>query len=393
MRARALLHGLLALAGSTIANSVAAAAPALTLLTPGGVAEGDTGARALPFGMRWTPLPGVTGAYQVQWQTTDGSATAGNDYVAASGTATLSPQQTFVPLSVMVLGDEVIEPNEDIRIVYQVVGAAISGNGALWISDDDGASPPPPPPTVLIQALDASVTEPTTGVLDVGVMLLRLGPNNGSVDVDFNVDASSSAAHGQDWTGPTAGRIQFAPGQTMRRIDLAVLADAEQEGIESIRFSLATAAPALLPREHATVTIRDRISGVGAGVGIVACRRALLENDGPARVVVRRHGDSGGALELDYRTVDGSARAGADYTAISGTLSWVAGDATPRLIDITLATDSQIEPPESFTVQILDPQPGVNLAPAGTGIIILDAHDQILIDDFAPGCDDPASGE
>ncbi len=384
MRMRSSFPGLLLLLGSASAFAALNQPP---LLVPGGVIEGDSGSRSLSFGIRWMALPGAPGPYQVQWRTVDGAALAGSDYVAASGTVSLSPQQSFAPLSVMVLGDSEIEPNEDIRLEYDVIGSAFSGSGSLWISDDDGAQPPPPPPIVLIQALDVGAVEPSSGETNVGVMLLRLGPTAAAVDVDFAVDPISTATHGSDWTGATVGRLSFAPGQTVRRIDLAVRADSEIEGVETIRFSLSAGPGVVLPRQHAVVSLRDAGAATGAA-GVIACRRAVMEHDGPARFVVRRHGDSSMALSVNYATADGSARAGADYTASAGTLSWAAGDATPRVIDVALATDSQVEPPESFAMVLSNPQPASPLGPASAAVVILDAHDQILVDDFAPGCDD-----
>ena len=388
MRLRSSFSSLLLLLGSASTCAAALNQPPLPLLVPGGVTEGDSGSRTLSFGIRWMALPGAPGPYQVQWRTLDGAALAGSDYVAASGIVSVSPQQSFAPLAVTVLGDSELEPNEDIRLEYDVVGSAFSGSGSLWISDDDGAQPPPPPPIVLVQALDVAAVEPLSGETNVAVMLLRLGPTAAAVDVDFAVDPISTATHGSDWTGATVGRLSFAPGQSVRRIELAVRADSENEGVETIRFSLSAGPGVVLPRQHAVVSLRDGAGAATVAAGVIACRRALLEHDGPARFVVRRQGDSSIALSVNYATADGSARAGADYTASAGTLSWAAGDATPRVIDVALATDSQVEPPESFAVVLSNPQPASPLAPASAAVVILDAHDQILVDDFAPGCDD-----
>lgn len=41
-------------------------------------------------------------------------------------------------------------------------------------------------------------------------------------------------------------------------------------------------------------------------------------------------------VTVDYATQDGTGTAGVDYTAVSGTLTWLQGDASPQEIDITL---------------------------------------------------------
>ena len=53
---------------------------------------------------------------------------------------------------------------------------------------------------------------------------------------------------------------------------------------------------------------------------------------------------------MDYATSDGTATAGADYTAASGTLSWPAGDLGERTISVPLTNDSQDEANETFRI-------------------------------------------
>lgn len=76
----------------------------------------------------------------VNWATADGTATAGQDYVAASGTLTFSPGETQKTISVTVSGDVVPEPNETFRVVLSgAVNASIAdGDGLGTIEDDDG---------------------------------------------------------------------------------------------------------------------------------------------------------------------------------------------------------------------------------------------------------------
>lgn len=60
-------------------------------------------------------------------------------------------------------------------------------------------------------------------------------------------------------------------------------------------------------------------------------------------LTVERSGGAG-AVTVAYATADGTATAGADYTATSGTLEWAAGDTQPKTITVPLlaaATDGQ----------------------------------------------------
>jgi Metallo-peptidase family M12/FG-GAP-like repeat/Calx-beta domain len=85
---------------------------------------------------------------------------------------------------------------------------------------------------------------------------------------------------------------------------------------------------------------------------------------GTASVKVTRLGDPAGAVSVNYATVNGSAIAGADFTATSGTISWAANDTTTRTINIpTLQTGAAVD--KSFSVSLS----GV-VGPTGTAIAL-----------------------
>ena len=74
----------------------------------------------------------------------------------------------------------------------------------------------------------------------------------------------------------------------------------------------------------------------------------VLEDVGSAVITVVRHGSSG-ALSINYNSADGTAIAGSDYTAVSGTLNFAAGE-TSKTFTIPIANDGLTEPDE--TVQL-----------------------------------------
>ncbi|HEY7308917.1 MAG TPA: Calx-beta domain-containing protein [Gemmataceae bacterium] len=59
-----------------------------------------------------------------------------------------------------------------------------------------------------------------------------------------------------------------------------------------------------------------------------------------------------GDVTIDYTTVDGTAQAGSDYTATSGTLTFTAGGPTTQTITVPVIGDSVVEPDETFSVQL-----------------------------------------
>jgi hypothetical protein len=75
----------------------------------------------------------------VHWTTADGSAKAGSDFVAASGTLTFSPGQTSKSVAVQVKGDRVKEPSETFFVLLSnPTNASLSDpNGTGGIINDD----------------------------------------------------------------------------------------------------------------------------------------------------------------------------------------------------------------------------------------------------------------
>src|SRR5207244_3355751 len=78
---------------------------------------------------------------------------------------------------------------------------------------------------------------------------------------------------------------------------------------------------------------------------------------------------SAGTTTVAYSTADGTALAGTDYTATSGTLTFAPGE-TIKTIVIQTVDDTAIEVSETFTVNLSNPTGGVISAGQGTGTIL-----------------------
>jgi len=101
--------------------------------------------------------------------------------------------------------------------------------------------------------------------------------------------------------------------------------------------------------------------------------RRVDETEGSARLLVRLEGDqfntSNTSIEVDYVSVDNTAIAGQDYTAVSGRAVIEPGRRY-FVIDIPIATDNIIEPTERFSVELSNPK-GATINPVG-GVVQID---------------------
>ncbi|MFB1490990.1 Calx-beta domain-containing protein, partial [Thiocapsa sp. C3-3m] len=76
---------------------------------------------------------------------------------------------------------------------------------------------------------------------------------------------------------------------------------------------------------------------------------AVSEADGVARFAVSLSAPSALPVTLSYAMLDGSARSGADYTAVAGSLSFAPGE-TARTVEVAVLDDLLHEPTESFSL-------------------------------------------
>lgn len=113
-------------------------------------------------------------------------------------------------------------------------------------------------------------------------------------------------------------------------------------------------------------------------IGYLGTAANANENAGTARVTLRRNAGFVGAVAIDYATSDGTATAGTDYTAVSGTLNWAAGDLGERTITIALTSDNQVEPNETFRITLSNATGGVVIEGSSTIDVTIGNDDAVI---------------
>jgi uncharacterized delta-60 repeat protein len=119
-------------------------------------------------------------------------------------------------------------------------------------------------------------------------------------------------------------------------------------------------------------------------IGIATPAVEVDESAGFARVVLRRSIGDAGAVSVDYATADGTATAGLDYHAVSGTVRWAAGDSADKTLAIAIRPDQRNEGTETFTLTLSNPVGAV--IPTGEDVATVSIHDPgRRFAGFAPG--------
>ncbi len=175
------------------------------------------------------------------YATGGGSATAGADYTAMSGTVLLtSGSQTF---NVPIIDDTASEPDETFDVVLS--GPGIAQTATLTIRSND--------PLVALIAATYSGSE-IRGTALVTVTLNQADVMTATVAY---ATADGTARAGSDYTA-TSGTLTFAPGQTSKTISIAVLPDQVIDAGETFSVNLsAPSVAALGTPASAVVTISD----------------------------------------------------------------------------------------------------------------------------------------
>ena len=131
--------------------------PSLSISSPS-VVEGNSGTITAVFTVTLSTSSNQT--VTVDYNTTDGSATADNDYVGTSGILTFNPGDMTQTITIEVNGDTIVEPNETffVNLTDAVNANIVGGQGVGTIIDDDmeGIVPVFCPTESLQAAIDAA---------------------------------------------------------------------------------------------------------------------------------------------------------------------------------------------------------------------------------------------
>jgi trimeric autotransporter adhesin len=104
-----------------------------------------------------------------------------------------------------------------------------------------------------------------------------------------------------------------------------------------------------------------------------AATLSVAETAGTATVRVTRTGGSDGAVSVTVASSNGSANSGSDYTALSTTVNFAAGDTAEKMVTVPITDDAEGEQDETLTVTLSAPTGGATLgATTATGVTITD---------------------
>ena len=212
---------------------------------------------------------------------------------------------------------------------------------------------------------DGSGTEGTDSVIGFTVTLDEAAAE--TVTVDY-ATSDGTAEAGDDYTAKS-GTLSFDAGTTSKTISVSIADDTDDESDETFTVTLSNASGADLGTATATGTIRNRTVVVKTTPTVsIAGGSGKEGDDDEIDFTVTLDEAASGTVTVSYATSDGTADAGDDYTAKSGTLSFSAGT-TSKTLSVGIEDDIENESDETFTVTLSNPS-GADLGTAtATGTI------------------------
>ena len=88
-------------------------------------------------------------------------------------------------------------------------------------------------------------------------------------------------------------------------------------------------------------------------------------------ITVKRTDGSSGAVGVSYASSNGTATAGSDYIAKTGTLSWANGDTADKNFPVFITNDNDADLNETFNVTLSSPTNGAVLGALSTAVVTI----------------------
>jgi len=196
------------------------------------VIEGNSGTQTATFTVTLSAASAST--VTVNYATANGSATAGSDYAATSGTLTFAPGETTKTVSVTVNGDTLFESNETYFVnLSSPSNATLSDSQGLGAITNDDANP------VGLRINDVSITEGNRNTRNATFTITLTSPLSNAVTVNF-ATANGTATAGVDYSA-TSGSVRIRAGRTSATVSVVGFGDRTAEADETFFVNLTSA--------------------------------------------------------------------------------------------------------------------------------------------------------
>ncbi|AZU15370.1 hemagglutinin [Xanthomonas phaseoli pv. phaseoli] len=292
-----------------------------------------------------------------------GTATNGTDYATINSPLVIAAGQTSGTITVNPTPDTTVEPDETVVISLNAgsgytVGSPNSATGTILNDDLPGLS-----------INDVSVNEGNAGTTNA-TFTVSLSAPAGAGGVSFDLaTADGTATAGVDYAASSLTRT-IPAGSSSATFTVLVNGDTLAEPDETFFVNVSNVTGATVSDGQGLGTIVNDDAQPALSIDDVSVNEG---NSGTttATFTVSLSAASGQTVTVNYATADGTATAGSDYVARSGTLSFAPG-VTAQGVAVTVNGDTAVEPNETFSVGLSGASNATIARATGTGTILND---------------------
>ena len=307
------------------------------------------------------------GAASVRYATSNGTATSGSDYTAATGTLNFAIGESSKSFTIPILNDTALEPTQTVNLTLSApVGITLGSQttAVLSIVDNDV-------PAVNFDVVAKSVSELTTAA---SYKVNLTAASSQTITVNFAL-SGGTATQGTDFN-LTNGTLTFAPGELSKTVSFTVINDLLDENDETIQIALSAPTNATLGTSSSTTyTITDNDTAPTAKfdfrttANLVTSAVSVVESIRTLTVPIILSGTSARAITVNLAAITGgTALAGLDFSLASSSVTFAPGE-TRKSIVLNITEDLLDEANETINLALTSAQ--AVLGPGST-VTILD---------------------
>jgi hypothetical protein len=308
---------------------------------------------------------GASGIVSINYNTADGTALAGIQYVPTAGSLTF--------------GDGVMSQTFTVP-VYNTSVANVALNLSLLLSSPTGGAGLMSPTNATLTILNTNTgfyfaAATNTAPENSGFVSLTVLRNNtnGLAAVDFftaDGTGTNAAINGTNYVGQ-GGTLVFVNGQLSTNIIVPLIYDPLVTGdlVFTVGLTNPNQAQLILPT-NAVVIVQD----ADAGISFTNAATTVLKNGTNAVLAVVCSNPRVEPVSVDYFTADGTATNGIDYTARNGTLVFTNG-MTTNYVTVPILNNQLLEGNVNFSVVLTNATyPGQLVSPSTNVVTIIDSN-------------------
>ncbi|OLP52322.1 beta strand repeat-containing protein [Allorhizobium taibaishanense] len=335
-------------------------APTATVsVSPSSVAEDGAPNLVYTVTLSQAPVSALSIGFSVS-----GTATSGTDYATVSSPLVIAGGTTSGTITVNPTADSTVEPDETVVISLNAgtgytVGSPNSATGTI-LNDDQ--------PSLSIN--DVSVNEGDSGTSNA-TFTVSLSQPAGAGGVSFDIATTDGTATvGSDYVASSLTGQTIPAGSSSATFTVLVTGETLNEPNETFFVNVSNVTGASVTDAQGLGTIVNDDALPSLSIDDVSVNEG---NSGTATATftVSLSAASGQTVSVNYATADGTATAGSDYVARSGTLTFAPG-VTAQSVAVTVNGDTAVEPNETFSVSLSGVSNATVARATGTGTIVND---------------------